>query len=106
MGEAVRMGRPIATMPHKELAAGRFAAALMNRLNCSELVASSRKDLVGIAVKLATDAEFQARMVQNVVAGATSIFEKNTTTQEWITFLDAVGRGHPAPEFVSYSERD
>merc|ERR1712048_503937 len=98
--EAVRIGRPWATMPHKEMAAGRFTAALMKALGCKEMIAKSGKKLASIAYRLATNKTFQASMRQQIANGALAMFERNQSTEEWVSFLEDVGRGKEAPDFI------
>merc|ERR1712048_602328 len=96
--EGIRVGQPWVTLPHPQMAGGRTTAALMRGLGCNELIADTMTQLGEISVQLATDTTFRQRMRGRVAQGAMGLFERRKSADEWVSFLEAVGRGEHLPD--------
>jgi predicted O-linked N-acetylglucosamine transferase (SPINDLY family) len=72
--QAVEVGLPIVTAEGRFLR-GRLASGILKRMQLSELVASSEEEYAAIAVKLAQDAEYRARVRSRIAAQRHVLFE-------------------------------
>merc|ERR1712216_221199 len=76
--EALSLGLPIVTLPHKMLAGNCTAAFLRVMGLARNLVASDRRDYVQKAVRVATDTTFRETLRTGILTRKWKLFEGNS----------------------------
>ena len=85
--EAISLNKPIVTCP-SEYMKGRVTYSFLRKLNIEETIASSKKEYVEIAVKLAKDNNFRNSITKKIVNNKKNLFNDNKP----IRFLEEVIR--------------
>ena len=85
--EAISLNKPIVTCP-SEYMKGRVTYSFLRKLNIEETIASSKKEYVEIAVKLAKDNNFRNSITKKIVNNKNNLFNDNKP----IRFLEEVIR--------------
>ena len=86
--ETIAMGVPIVTWPDVFLR-DRVTYAFYKMMGISELIATSEKEYVNIANRLAIDRDFHERMSQLINERSEHFFENNETVRELEQFMIA-----------------
>ena len=82
------MGVPIVTLPGKFLR-GRITLACYKRMGLSDLVASDEQSYISLALRLAQDPDFRARMHDDIGANSDKLFETIEPVRELEDFFRA-----------------
>jgi len=90
--EAFAVGTPVVTLP-KVFQRGRHTLGMYTRMGLRECVAGSEEEYVRIAVRLATDSDFNRRVRQAILANSHVLFEDSNVVREFERFFtEAVSR--------------
>jgi len=87
--EAFSFGVPVITLPSHFLS-GRFTQAFYRRLGIEACIARDVEDYIQIAVRLASDAELNRQVREQIVAGQGGLFEVEGAVRDWERFLKSV----------------
>lgn len=87
--QAAECGIPIVTREGRFMR-GRLASGILKRMGLSELVAQSEEDYVALAVKLAQDATYRARVRERIVKSRQLLFEDIAPIWAMEDFIAAV----------------
>ena len=99
--ECFGMGVPVVTLPHP-MFAGRCTYGFYKLMNMTDLVARTRDEYVDLAVKLATDRDFNKAMRKKILERHGVLFESKTSVDGWNEFLEQVAKGQK----VTYLHED
>lgn len=90
--EALSLGLPIVTLPHSMLG-GKATEGFLVTLDMLELVALSKEDYVDIAVRVASDGAYRARLSADILARNAVLYDDDTAVADWEQFMiEAVAR--------------
>ena len=84
--QAVECGLPIVTRDGRYLR-GRFAGGILRRLGLPELIASTEKEYVGLAVRMCKDPDFRERVRGRIEANRPLLFRDTAPVRALETFL-------------------
>ncbi len=84
--EAFAMGVPIVTMA-SEFMRGRVTAGCYHQMGLDTLIAKDPDEFVELALKLAQDPAFKAKMQQDIVANADKLFQRQEVVHEMEEFF-------------------
>jgi protein O-GlcNAc transferase len=89
--EAFSLGAPVVTLPTPFLR-GRFTQAFYRRLGVEACIARDVEDYVQLAVRLASDAELNRQVREQILAGQGRLFEDDGAVRDWERFLRSVAK--------------
>ena len=78
--EAINLNKPIVTLPSNFMR-GRHTYGVLKILKTDELICSSKKEYVDLAVKLSTDLEFKEKIVKKININKKFLFDNYKTIQ-------------------------
>ena len=71
--EAITLHKPIVTLPG-EFMRGRYTYGILKMLNLEEMIASSKREYVEIAIKLATDNNFKNMVINKIKTNKNTLY--------------------------------
>ena len=75
--EAIALHKPIVTLPG-ELMRGRYTYGILKFLNLEQTIASSKKEYIEIAIKLAKDKNFRNMISNKIKINKNSLYNDET----------------------------
>jgi predicted O-linked N-acetylglucosamine transferase (SPINDLY family) len=87
--QAVESGLPVVTREGRFMR-GRLASGILKRLGLPELVAASEEDYVALAVKLARENGYRARVRAQIAAARPVLYEDQAPIRALEAFLGSV----------------
>ena len=91
--EAFAMGAPIVTWP-QEFMRGRVTAALYKQMGLSDLIAADASSYVELALRLAQDRDFKARMQADIRENSHKLYERHELVREMESFFIAAYKAY------------
>ena len=91
--EAFAMGVPIVTWP-QEFMRGRVTAALYKQMGLSDLIAADASSYVELALRLAQDRDFKARMQADIRENSHKLYERHELVREMESFFIAAYKAY------------
>lgn len=89
--QAVECGLPIVTL-EGQFMRGRFGGAILKRMQLDELVAACESEYVGLAVKLARDADYRRQLRTRIESSREILYADKAAIRAFEDFLTTVGR--------------
>jgi predicted O-linked N-acetylglucosamine transferase (SPINDLY family) len=106
--EAFAMGAPVVTWPGDFLR-GRLTLACYRQMGIDDLIAGNAEEYVGLALRLAGDADFRAAVRKKIETRADRLFDNTGFVRELEDFLEAAAdarrRGEPPIRWPSENLR-
>jgi len=89
--EAISLDKPIITLPSNFMR-GRHTYGVLKILKTDELICSSKKEYIDLAVKLSTDLEFKENIVKKININKKLLFDNYKTIQSLENFFLSLGK--------------
>ena len=84
--EALALGAPVVTLPHKYLGS-RWSAAYYEIIGVTELIARDEDEYVRLAVRLGTDASYRAGVQARIRDSVHKLYRRDEAVDAWTALL-------------------
>jgi protein O-GlcNAc transferase len=98
--QAIECGLPLVTREGRFLR-GRLASGVLRRMDLQELIAQTKDDYVNLAVRLASDVQYQAHIRHEIEQRRSVLFDDQSAMGPFQDFLESVARPGGSPLDVS-----